>query len=436
MSSSSLISGVRALESRGLISSLTTPSLSSLFTSLSSLPSSSNPFSFYAGFDPTAPSLHVGHLAVISAMRVLAESGLRPIAVVGGATAGVGDPTGRKDERVHLRPEAVEVNSRLVGRQISGLLGREVLMVNNRDWLGSMDVVSFLVEVGSHFRVRSMLARDAVKDRFAAETHGLTLSELCYQTFQAYDFVHLSRTQNCVLQLGGNDQLGNILSGVTLAKRFANSEADTLFGITTPLLKDSSGAKLGKSSGNAVWLDPSRTAPFAFYQYFATRPDDQVEQLLLAFTDMPVDQVTEVVREHSKAPEKRLGQAQLADRVTRWVHGVEEANRAVRLTQALFGRDSIASLEREDLQGVPHGAVPSATFSSTDSFMIDAALVESGLAPSKAEARRLVKQGGVTVNGKKMQQGELEVKDLLFGSFAIVKAGAKNVALIRCEKKL
>ncbi len=380
---------------------------------------------------------------MLSAMRVLSCHGVRAIALVGGATAGVGDPTGRRDERVAIDTRVVLENEKRVAEQVARLLrptnnnnnnnnnNRSLVVVNNRDWLGRMDVVSFLVEVGSQFRVRGMLARDAVKDRFAAESHGLTLAELCYQTFQAYDFVHLARTQNCVLQLGGNDQLGNILSGVTLAKRLSNSEEDTLFGVTTPLIKDASGAKLGKSAGNAVWLDPARTAPFSFYQYFATRPDDQVEQLLLAFTDMPVERVRELVRAHGECPERRLAQAALAESVTEWVHGAEEAGRARRLTQALFGKD-VAALEREDLQGVPQGAVPSAAYRAA-TFAVDAALVDSGLAPSRAEAKRLVKQGGVTVNGKRIAPGELEVKDLLFGTFAIVKAGAKNVALVKCE---
>lgn len=352
--------------------------------------SAAKPLSVYAGFDPTARSLHVGHLVPLLGLRRAQDSGLRPIVLFGGATGLVGDPTGRTEMR-KLNTAAdiaqyIENYKKLTIHYFDDESPRPPLYLNNHDWLGEMSWITFARDVGVHFTIARLLAADVNRTRF--ESGGLTFLELGYQLLQAYDFLHLYRNHNCVIQLGGNDQWSNILAGADLIRRTEQGKA---FALTFPLLTAADGSKIGKTAGNAVWLDPDLMSPYDFFQYFRNIQDADLAACLRTFTFLEANEIDELCnpdRTGINAAKERL-----AHEVTRIVHGVDEANKARGAARALFSGE-----------GAPDDA-PSysrATDEWTTGLLCVDVLVDSGLCKSKSEARKLIQGGGVSLNGAKV----------------------------------
>ncbi|KAJ0390562.1 hypothetical protein P43SY_012142 [Pythium insidiosum] len=293
----------------------------------------------YCGFDPTADSLHLGNLLQGIALRHFQLAGFRPILLVGGATGRIGDPSGKSEERVLLTDDVVSHNASQLLRGLAPVVDFDcprtgAMVLNNADWHSRMSAVDWMRDIGRHFRVNTMLTRESVKKRLDTE-QGISFLEFSYQLFQAYDFLHLHRHHHCVAQLGGSDQWGNIVSGTELIRKSIGKDA---FGVTLSLLTTASGEKYGKSAGNAVWLDANKTSVFDFYQYFLRADDRDVEQLLKSFTFLELDEIDEIVHEHSKAPERRLAQHLLADTITTTMHGADALKGAKDATALLFGK--------------------------------------------------------------------------------------------------
>jgi tyrosyl-tRNA synthetase len=395
------------------------------------------PITLYAGFDPSAASLHHGNLVGLILLRRFQAAGHRVIALAGGATGMIGDPTGRTEERAQLTSAQVEANLEGIRTQMERFIeldktGARGVLVNNADWFASIGFLDFLRDVGFHASVNVMLARESVKARMASES-GISFSEFSYQLIQGYDFVHLHDTYGCELQTGGSDQFGNIVAGVDLGRRMRGAQ---LFGLTTPLLTRSDGAKFGKTAEGAVWLDPERTSPYAFYQWFVRLPDDDVPTMLRVFTELGHEEILELESQAKQAPERREAQRRLAQELTILVHGKEGWERAERATHALFGGDLDGLAERELLEifaDVPSTNASRARLASgipaIDLF------VETGLAKSKADARRLLAGGGAYVNNRRLEGEDvaLGTGDLLTESVIVLRAGKRSFALVRAR---
>ncbi|MEW6723541.1 MAG: tyrosine--tRNA ligase [Bacillota bacterium] len=349
----------------------------------------------YVGYDATADSLHVGHLVTIMALAHLQRAGHRPIAVVGGGTSMVGDPSGKTEMRPMLTPEEIEANKRVIRSQLGRFLdfgeGR-AMMVDNAEWLLRLNYVEFLREVGPHLSVNRMLTAEAYRSRWE---RGLTFLEFNYMPMQAYDFLTLNRRFGCRLQMGGDDQWSNILAGVDLVRRLERQEA---YGLTTPLLATASGKKMGKTEAGAVWLSAEKTSPFEFYQFWRNIEDADVGRFLAIFTFLPMDEV----RRLGGLRDRKINQAKeiLAHEVTRLVHGAEEADRARSAAQALFGGQG-------DAGAVPSTELPHQELSAGVTVL--ELMVRTGLAASKSEARRTIQQGGLYLNGERVDDMQLEV---------------------------
>jgi len=416
----------------------------------------------YAGFDPTARSLHVGHLVVVMGLAYFQRSGHRPIAVVGGGTGMIGDPSGKSTERPLLSPEAVKEN-------IAGLRGQlerflefgsgdtpegqvpkgsdrtwgaggtsgsaqaaqtSAMIVDNAEWLMPFRFVDFLREVGRHFRLGEMLARDSVKARLASP-EGMSFTEFAYQMCQAYDFLHLHDEYGCDVQIGGRDQWGNITAGADLVRRVRGA---TVCGIVLPLLETATGEKFGKTAGNAVWLDPGLTSPYQFYQFWIRTDDRDLERYFKLFTFLDIETINETCRSHESAPEKRSGQRALASEVTRMVHGEEALAQAERASEVLFGGE-VAGLSDAELREI-FGDVPSAELPMArlaEGFPLAACLVEAGVARSKGEARRLVESGGVYLNNARATDAAtvLTPANLASEHILVIRKGKKSYHLVR-----
>ncbi|MGQ9606122.1 MAG: tyrosine--tRNA ligase [Thermogutta sp.] len=397
------------------------------------------PRTLYAGFDPTADSLHVGHLMALMILRRFQKAGHRPIALIGGATGMIGDPSGKSEERKLLAEEQLRHNVRCVERQLRRFLDFEspanaALLLNNYDWMGRFGYLEFLREVGKHFPVNVMLTKDSVRQRLERSDAGLSYTEFSYMLLQAYDFVHLFREYDCELQVGGSDQWGNITAGIDLARRLHGVQ---LHGLTCPLLTKSDGSKMGKTESGALWLDPAKTSPYRFYQYWINVEDDLVEKCLKYFTDLPVEEITGVAARHRAAPEQRLGQRTLATELTKLVHGAEGLEAAERATEVLFGApiERISAEELNDIfADVPSSTVARGLLDGEGMSLIDA-LCAAGLAQNKSEARRVIQQGGAYVNNVRV--GELSARitghHLVGGAAVVLRAGKKRYALLRFE---
>lgn len=423
------------------------------------------PVGVYAGFDPTAASLHAGHLLVIASLRRFADAGHRVVPLVGGATGRVGDPSGRSTDRPLLSEEELGRNFDALKTTLQRFFPRAEV-VNNWDWLGSMGAIEFLRDVGRHYRVATILGRESVKARLESE-HGLSFTELSYQLLQGYDFAHLHRTRGVCVQIGGSDQWGNICAGIDYIGRLAAISAAAAapattasaapaagtsvpaWGVTLPLMLGPDGSKLGKSSASGtVWLDAARTSPYDFYQYFVRTPDNLLRPYLSLLTALPDGLVDALLAEHARQPERRVAQAQLAAELTRWVHGDEAAAQAQRSSQLLFARPAPAadksggggggvSLTLADVESMA-GQVPSASLPL--SAIVGAALpqvaAEAGLCASKGEARRLLAGGGLYLNNKRVAAGQtVAASDLLEGKALLLRAGAKNYMIVRVKSE-
>jgi len=390
----------------------------------------------YIGFDPTASSLHVGHLLPALALARLQRAGHRPIALVGGGTGMIGDPSGKSKERNLLTRETIEANVEGVREQLSKFLDfsgpSAARMVDNYDWLGSTNLLDFLRDVGKHFTVNYMLAKDSVSRRIEQE-EGISFTEFCYMITQAYDFQVLNDRYGCTLQMGGSDQWGNITAGLELIRRTRGAAA---YGVVFPLITTASGVKFGKTEEGAVWLDPARTSPFRFFQFWLNTDDRDADRYLKYFTFLPVDEIAGIMTEHEANPAARVAQRRLAVEVTRLVHGDEGLERAERATGVLFGSRTARDLGAAELldvfADVPSTEIPRDRFGGEGMPLIDL-LVEGGVASSKSEARRLVTGGGIYLNGERIDSVDRFVRtdDAIDGSVLLLRKGRKDNHVVR-----
>lgn len=373
---------------------------------------------FYIGYDPTADSLHVGHFLAMVAMAHMQQAGHRPIALVGGGTAMVGDPSGKTDMRKMLTKEEIIHNSNCIKQQLGRLIDfsdDKAMMINNADWLWGLNYIDFLRDFGAHFSVNKMLTAECFKMRLEK---GLSFLEFNYMLMQAYDFYELNKRHNCVMQLGGNDQWSNILAGADLIRR---KEAKPAFGMTFTLLTNSEGKKMGKTENGAIWLDPAKTSPYDFYQYWRNVSDNDVEKCLALLTFLPMDEV----RRLGSLKDKEINEAKkvLAYEVTKLVHGEEEAQKSKEAAEALFGGGT-------NLSNVPTSTMGSSIIGTK---LIDV-LVDAKIIPSKAEGKRLIVQGGLYVNDVKIDSIDYIVSDASFvDGKMLVRRGKKNYNQIVIE---
>lgn len=398
---------------------------------------SSQQISAYIGFDPTADSLHIGSLLPIMVLVHLQRHGHRPIALVGGATGMVGDPSGKSKERNLLDHERLEHNVRCIRAQLEQFLDFEraenpALMTNNADWLGGMGFIEFMRDVGKHFPLGYMLGKESVKRRI--EGAGISFTEFSYMLLQAYDFAHLYSAEGCHLQLGGSDQWGNVTAGIELIRRMSGGKGH---GLVFPLITSSSGEKFGKTADGAVWLDAQKTSPYQFYQYWLNCPDADVEHYLKCFTLMSRPEVIALMSEHQEAPHKRHAQRTLAQDVTRRVHGQLALEQAERASMAMFG-GSISALSAREIEEV-FAEVPSTQLSRAELEVevttVGDLLVRCDLCKSKGEAKRLIAGGGVRLNDQVATDARDPVSlDAAFdGRLIVIKKGGKRYHLVRVE---
>ena len=391
--------------------------------------------SYYVGFDPTAASLHIGHLVGIMAMAHLKQLGHRPIALAGGATGRIGDPSFRDTERELLDDAALDAN--LVGiraqlDRIIGLHDGDGLLVDNHDWIKDLSALEFLRDVGKHFSVNQMIARDSVRSRLTEREQGISYTEFSYQLLQAYDFAVLYERENCRLQGGGSDQWGNIVAGVDLTRRLHGAE---VFGLVWPLVTRSDGRKFSKSDGSAIWLDPELTSAYAYYQWFRNVPDADVIRFLKLFTFLSLDDIAELEDEHERDPAARVAHTALARETTRIVHGDDGVAAAERATSVLFGDQAFTGVSDEVLADA-FGEAPSVELPRQrldEGLGLLELMTEAGASRSNGEARRLVDQGAVRLNNVVVDDPQRRVSpdDLVGATTMVLKVGKKRYFLAR-----
>lgn len=391
----------------------------------------------YAGFDPTDDSLHVGHLVALTILRRFQRAGHRPIAVIGGATGMIGDPSGRNEERNLLSLDELRANVVAIEEQMRSFLdfdsgANSALLVNNYDWMSRFSYLDFLRDVGKNFPVNVMLTKDSVKSRLERPETGLSFTEFSYMLLQAYDFVYLHEHYGCELQVGGSDQWGNITAGIDLGRRMRGVQ---LYGMTCPLLTRSDGSKMGKTEAGALWLSPSRTSPYRLYQYWINVEDADAGKCLRYFTDLAQEEIAALDAARDEAPQQRESQRRLAEQITRLVHGPAGLARAQRATEVLFGAE-VADLSDAELgeifADVPSRDLPRSVLAGEGLNVVDA-LFAAGLAKSKGEARRTISQGGAYVNNRRAAgiETRLSTADLASESVMVLRSGKKNYALLR-----
>lgn len=390
----------------------------------------------YNGFDPTASSLHVGHLAPMMGLARLQRFGHKPLALAGGGTGMIGDPSGRSSERQLLSNEQIEANLQGIKQQLAGILDFEVKsnpakIVNNADWLTPMSMMTFLRDVGKNFTVNYMLAKDSVKSRIERED-GISFTEFSYMLLQSYDFLHLFRAENCVLQTGGSDQWGNIVAGTELIRKVESKKAH---GLVYPLITKADGSKFGKTASGSVWLDAKLTSPYRFYQFWLNASDEDAITYLKTFTWRTQEEVAEMAHLTETQPERRAAQVQLAQDVTRMIHGETGIAKAEQATQVLFGGD-LDGLDIDDIQDI-FADVPSSEIAKSslegDGIPVVDLLAESSLATSKGDARRSVKGGGIYLNNQRVSDVNQLVAgtQALEGQFFVLRKGKKRYHLVK-----
>jgi len=396
----------------------------------------------YIGFDPTADSLHVGHLTQIMTLIHFQRAGHKPYALVGGATGMVGDPSGKSDER-NLQTEAmVEHNLAGMKKQLSKFLkfeeaGNGAVMVNNNDWFKDMNLFTFIRDVGKHITVNYMMAKDSVKRRLDGDS-GLSFTEFCYQLIQGYDFYHLWKNNNCLVQMGGSDQWGNIVTGTELIRR---KDAGTAFAITTQLIKKVDGTKFGKTESGAVWLDPEKTSPYKFYQFWLNASDDDTKKWIRIFTLKSQEEIEALEQEHDAAPHLRVLQKALAEDITVRTHSADALDTAIKTSGFLFGNgalDFFVTLNDAQVLEIFEG-VPQFPIAKSDLEQgLDAATLlaeKTAVFPSKGEAKKTIQGGGVSLNKEKIKEAGSVFKtaNLLNDKYIIVQKGKKNYFLLIAE---
>ena len=390
----------------------------------------------YCGFDPTADSLHLGHLVPIMALSHLQRAGHKVLLVIGGATGMIGDPSGRSSERNLLTPEEVRRNAEAIKVQMARLLDfggpNPAKLLNNYDWIGPMTFIEWLRDVGKHFSLASMLAKESVRLRLESET-GISFTEFSYMTLQAYDFLHLYDAEGCTLQVGGNDQWGNITAGIDLIRKVRGGQA---YGLTFPLVTTASGEKFGKSAGNAIWLDQRRTTPWDFYQYLVRQDDRDVIRLLKLYTFLPLDEIAELEQRMARDPERREAQRALAFEVTRMIHTEATAQEVARAAEVIYYseiKDLSDDLLMSVFSDVPRVEVTLAELEAGIDILD--LLIRAGLASSRGEARRLIRGGGVYMNNVRLEsEGRVTEVNLASPSFIVLRAGKRRQCLVHVSK--
>ena len=394
--------------------------------------------SAYIGFDPTADSLHIGNLVQIMTLVHFQRCGHKPVALVGGATGMVGDPSGKSAERNLLDEATLNHNLSRVRSQLEKFLDFEgknaAEVVNNYDWFKDLGFLEFIREVGKHITVNYMMSKDSVQNRL--ET-GLSFTEFSYQLVQGFDFYYLWKNKNVKLQLGGSDQWGNIVTGTELIRRKGQGET---FAITTPLITKADGSKFGKTEGGNVWLDPEKTSPYKFYQYWINASDEDVEKYIRIFSIREKDEIEQLISEHREAPHMRLLQKTLAEEITTRVHSKEELETAIKASSILFGKSATDELETLDektllqvLEGVPQAEIARSELDQTsDVTTLLSETTDGMIFPSKGEARRMIKGGGVSINKQKLSSPDQEPHfNLLQGKYLLAQRGKKTYFLIK-----
>jgi tyrosyl-tRNA synthetase len=397
----------------------------------------------YIGFDPTADSLHIGHMVQVMLLVHFQRAGHTPIALVGGATGMIGDPSGKSEERNLLDEVSLRKNQDAIKKQLSKFLdfqsGNEnrAIMVNNYDWMKEYSFLGFIRDIGKHITVNYMMSKDSVKKRISSEAkEGMSFTEFSYQLVQGTDFLHLYNNYNCRLQMGGSDQWGNIVTGTELIRRKSGGEA---FALTCPLITKADGTKFGKTESGNVWLDPEKTTPYQFYQFWLNVSDEDAAKYIKIFTVLGQKEIEDILSEHSKAPHERLLQRRLAEEVTVMVHSRDDYDGAVEASQILFGKGTTESLKKMNentflsvFEGVPVFDVKKEVLTQGVSI-VDLCTVHSAVFPSKGELRRLIEGGGFSINKEKIDSVDsiLNSGSLLNGKYLLIQKGKKNYFLIR-----
>ncbi len=398
--------------------------------------------SAYVGFDPTADSLHVGHLVPIMLLAHYQRAGHKPIALVGGATGMIGDPSGKSSERNLLDEPALRHNQEAIKKQLSHFLdfqsksANAAVLVNNYDWMKTFSFLDFIRDVGKHITVNYMMSKDSVKKRLTGEdSEGMSFTEFTYQLVQGYDFLQLYKTHNCTFQMGGSDQWGNITTGTELIRRIAGGKG---YALTCPLITKADGTKFGKSEGGNIWLDANRTSPYKFYQYWLNTSDGDAEKYIKIFTFLDKNTIENLISEHTAAPHLRQLQKRLAEEMTTMVHSQEDLENAVNASNILFGSSTSEDLRKlnestflDVFEGVPKAEIPKASIENK--MDIIAALSEnSGFLKSNSEARRALKENSISVNKEKIDENyQVSKDDLINGKFILLQRGKKNYFILQ-----
>lgn len=380
----------------------------------------------YVGIDPTGDSMHIGHLIPFMILKRLQLAGVRPVIIIGGATGSIGDPSGKKQERKLLDQNDVDQNVQKITGQMERLFGKDGFTVtNNKNWLGEMSLLDFLRDYGKLFPINVMLAKDVVASRLEA---GISFTEFTYQILQSIDFHHLWKNEHVRLQIGGSDQWGNITGGIDLIHRLEGNDAEA-YGLTVPLLLKADGTKFGKTEGGAIWLDPAKTTPFEFYQFWLNTADNDVEKMLKYFTFLTEETIAELMAEMKNDAAKRTAQVRLAQEVTAFVHGEKAVKTAELMTSILFGNGDVSQLTVDEV-AVLAGNVPTFQQDGSKIGLLDL-IVAAGLESSKTAARRAVKDGAIRINGVQIKDdtAEIDPQNKYDGQYIIVKRGKKKWAI-------
>lgn len=402
------------------------------------------PRAAYVGIDPTADSLHIGHLVGVMMLRHFQLAGHKPVALVGGATGMIGDPSGKSQERNLLDEKTLQHNQDSLRKQLAKFLDfttddeNSAKLVNNYDWMKEFSFLDFIRDVGKHITVNYMMSKDSVKKRLSAESkEGMSFTEFTYQLVQGYDFLHLYRNQNCTLQMGGSDQWGNITTGTELIRRIDQGKG---FALTCPLITKADGTKFGKTATGNIWLDPKKTSPFKFYQYWINTSDEDAEKFIKIFTFLPKDEIENLIKTHKEQPHLRALQSRLAEEITATVHSREALEKAEEASQVLFGKSTEEDLAKLDeatfldvFEGVPLKELKKDLLK--EGFdMIAALSAETDFLKSNGEARRALKENSIAVNKSKVGLDyALSEKDLINGKYVLINKGKKNTYLIKFD---
>lgn len=400
----------------------------------------------YVGIDPTADSLHIGHLVGIMMLKHFQDAGHQPIVLLGGATGMIGDPSGKSQERNLLDEATLRHNEEAIKKQVMNFLDfdakaeNSAKLVNNYDWMKDFSFLGFIRDVGKHLTVNYMMAKDSVKKRLSSESsEGMSFTEFTYQLVQGYDFLHLYKTMNCKLQMGGSDQWGNITTGTELIRKMIQGDA---YAVTTPLIKKADGTKFGKTESGNIWLDPKKTSPYRFYQFWLNASDEDMSNFIRIFSTKGKEEIETLEKEHKEAPHLRTLQKALAEEITVRVHSQEELDKALKASDILFGKsttEELAGINEDTLLSVFEG-VPQVTVSSSElkesATIIDflSETTQGVVFPSKGEARKMIQGGGVSVNKEKITDGNATPQfELLQGKYILVQRGKKNYYLVIVE---